>query len=88
MPRIKKTITEALSLPKEVMFGLPYLTLTGKEEILIENHKGIIWADCSLMKIKSSCGIINITGKCLSIREISPGSIRVSGNIEKLEFLI
>ena len=88
MPHIKKTITEALSLPKEVIPGLPYVTLTGKEEIIIENHKGILLADSSLMKIKSSCGIINITGKSLSVREISPNYIRVRGNIEKLEFLI
>ena len=88
MPHIKKTITEALELPAEVMFGLPYVTVTGKEEILIENHKGLIWADSSLLKIRSSCGIISVSGKCLFIKEITPVCIRVAGNIEKLEFLI
>ena len=88
MPYIKKTITEALGLPKEIVFGLPFLTLSGREEIVIENHKGIIWADSCLMKIKSSCGIICICGKELFIKEIAPNCIRVRGSIEKLEFLI
>ena len=85
---IKKTITEAAGLPKEITLNLPLITLWGKDEILIENHKGLALAEDFLFKIKSSLGIIEITGKNLYLKEISPDFIRLTGSLEKLEFLI
>ena len=86
MANIKKSITEALGLPKEIIFGLPYITLSGKDEIIIENHKGLITADACLLKAKSACGVICVCGKDLFLKEIAPNYIKLAGNIEKVEF--
>ena len=83
---MKKRITEALGLPREVIFGLPYIALSGRDEIVIENHKGLIWANGCLLKAKSACGTITVCGTELYLREIASNYIRVEGKIEKVEF--
>ena len=77
-----------MNLPREVLLNLPLITISGKDEILIENHKGIISADETLLKVKSTCGIIKLEGENLYIKEISPDFVKVAGKLEKLEFLI
>lgn len=88
MPHIKKTITEAAGLPKEVVLNLPLVTISGREEIIIENHKCILWADSETVRIKTTCGVLKIQGSCLTLREITSDYVRLSGAPEKLEFLI
>ena len=34
---LRKNMTEALELPKEIMLGLPLISLLGREEVTIEN---------------------------------------------------
>ena len=42
---LRKNMTEALELPKEIMLGLPLISLLGREEVTIENYKGILEYD-------------------------------------------
>ena len=35
---LRKNMTEALELPKEIMLGLPLISLLGREEVTIENY--------------------------------------------------
>ena len=88
MPHIKKTITEAAGLPREVTLNLPLVTISGRDEIIVENHKSLLWADSETAGFSSSCGILKIQGKDLCLREISSDYIKLSGALEKLEFLI
>ncbi|MBR4114266.1 MAG: sporulation protein YqfC, partial [Anaerotignum sp.] len=39
---LRKNVTEALELPKEIMLNLPLISLIGREEVTIENYKGIL----------------------------------------------
>ena len=34
---LKRNVVNALELPKEVILNLPFISLTGKEELIIEN---------------------------------------------------
>ena len=36
---LKRNVVNALELPKEVILNLPFISLTGKEELIIENYK-------------------------------------------------
>ena len=38
----KNKLTEQAALPKDVVLGLPILTVTGTSEFVLENHRGIL----------------------------------------------
>jgi sporulation protein YqfC len=86
--KIKKTITSMLELPKEIVFNLPLITVIGNEEINIENYKGIIEYNLERIRINTSCGIIKIEGKKLSLKQITAENICVNGSISKLEYIL
>ena len=48
---LRKNMTEALELPKEIMLGLPLISLLGREEVTIENYKGILEYDEESVRI-------------------------------------
>ena len=87
MGTIKEQVTGLLSLPKEVILNLPQVTLTGRQEISIENYKGIIEFTDTLIRINTRCGILLITGLNLRLRHVNVEYIIITGDIEKLEYL-
>ena len=40
--KVKSNIIESLELPKDLIYGAVIVTVTGKNEVLIENYKGIL----------------------------------------------
>ena len=87
MGTIKEQVTDLLSLPKEVILNLPQVTLTGRQEISIENYKGIIEFTDTLIRINTRCGILLITGRNLRLKHINIEYIIVIGDIGKLKYL-
>lgn len=75
-----------LGLPKEVISKTPKLTLTGFEELFIENFKGIIEYEDFFARIKTEIGIININGFNLKLNQMTEEDILVTGRIESIEF--
>ena len=39
---VKSKIAEKLNIPEDIAEGLPIVTVTGKDEVYVENYKGII----------------------------------------------
>ena len=39
---LKARITDAAGMPKDVLLGVPLLTIAGQSEACIENYRGII----------------------------------------------
>jgi len=86
--QIKDKITSALELPREVIMNLPLITLVGKEDMTIENYKGVLEYSEERVRISTTAGIVRIQGKKLILKHINSDSIAVVGNIMKLEFLV
>ena len=84
---IENAIYQNMPFPKEVVFDVPFITLTGKNEVYIENYHGIIEYTPEKIRFGSKIGIIKIEGSCLEISTISSENISVKGTIEKIEFL-
>ena len=60
-----------LELPIEVTTNIPKITITGFDQIMIENYMGIIEYEEYLVKINTSIGIIIMEGnKMNSIYQI------------------
>lgn len=84
---IKRAVTEALELPVEAVLNLPVLTMTGREELSVENYRSIIEYSEESIKISTGCGSLRITGEKLLLKQLTSEHIVVSGSIFSLEFL-
>ena len=65
--RTREILSEKFDLPKDVTMNLPKITIIGNSEITIENHKGIILFERSIIKINTKDKIINIEGENFEI---------------------
>ena len=75
-----------LELPKEVCSNVPKIIITGFDEMLIENFKGILEYEEFYVRINTYIGIININGYQLKLENMTDDDIRVSGKIETFDF--
>ncbi len=85
--KIKNTrnkIERMLELPIEVTTNIPKITITGFNQIMIENYTGIIEYEEYLVKINTSIGIIIIEGNKMNLNQINENDILISGEISKL----
>lgn len=85
---IKSIFTKIMEIPKEVIIDLPLISMTGNEDLTIENYKGVIEYSEERIRINTSKGVIKIEGKNLLLNEITDDDIAVTGTILKLEFMI
>ena len=81
----KKRINEFLEIPKEVYSNIPNIVLTGFEEMIVENNKGILEYEDYFIKIDTDIGIINIHGFNLKLEKMTEDNLKISGKIEKIE---
>ena len=84
---LKTNLTTALDLPKEIMLNLPLITITGKNNMSIENYKNIIEYSQKKIRISTSEGIVSIEGTNLFLKELSKDLIVITGNISNIEFI-
>ena len=84
MRRINK-INDMLEIPKEVYSNEPKLVITGFNEMVIENYKGILEYDDFYVKINSYIGSINIHGFNLRLEKMTEDNIRIIGKIESMD---
>ena len=84
---LRKNVTEALELPKEIMLNLPLISLVGREEVTIENYKGILEYGEELVRIGTAAGVLRLTGSGLCLKQLSAECMVVTGRIEYLSFL-
>lgn len=79
-------VSKFLEIPREVISDIPKITITGFDEILIENFKGILEYEDYFARISTSLGIININGFNLKLNQMTDDDISVKGRIENLDF--
>ena len=63
------------------------VTMTGQLEVNVENYRGILEYTDILIRIKSKCGQIRITGKNLQIAYYTNDEMKITGRVEKVEYL-
>ena len=78
-------IDKILEMPKEIYTDTPKITITGFNEMLIENYKGILEYEDFFIRINTSIGIININGIELKLETMTNDDIKVLGNIESMD---
>jgi len=79
-------VSKFLEIPREVISNVPKITITGFDEIFIENFKGILEYEEFFTRISTEIGIININGFNLKLNQMTDNDILVTGKIENLDF--
>jgi len=84
----KNTLSDTVGLPKDVVLGLPLLTITGNEEICVENYRRMIEYTEALIRIQTKVGQIRITGNRLKVEYYSNDEMRIHGSIANIEYMM
>ena len=79
-------LNKILDIPREVSSKIPKITVTGFDEILIENFKGILEYEDFFARISTHIGNVNINGFNLKLSQMTEDDILVSGKIENIDF--
>lgn len=81
----KHKIERILELPQEVYSNMPKITITGFNELILENYKGILEYEEFFASISTFIGILNIQGSNLNLEKMTNDDIKISGKIESIE---
>lgn len=79
-------VSKFLEIPREVISNIPKITITGFDEVFIENFKGILEYEDFFARISTEIGNININGFNLKLDQMTDNDILVSGKIENIDF--
>lgn len=82
-----ETISAKLKLPSDLLAGAPIITAIGRNEICIENYKGILEYNHSYIKILTKIGRIKIEGKNLSIAYFTNDEMKITGIIHTIDYI-
>ena len=84
--QIKEKMISAMDLPKDVIQNASVITILGRNELWIENYRGIIEYTDTLIRVQTRAGQIRIQGKRLRIQYYTNDEMKVSGTLSSLEF--
>ena len=76
-----------LNIPKDVVYGVPIVMLTGSSELTIENYHGIIAYTETYILIRIKNGEIKVTGEHLEVAYYKNKDMKIIGKIKRIEYL-
>ncbi len=78
---------ERLEIPTFGLHGLPRITLTGRRQLLLEQHLGLTRCSEECMEIAVSGGRVRLVGTDLRLVAMDRGAVLIAGVITALEFV-
>ncbi|MBP1754741.1 MAG: hypothetical protein H6Q59_1139 [Firmicutes bacterium] len=79
-------ISNQIGLSADILAGAPIITATGRNELCIENYKGIIEYNGNLIKVQTKQCKVCIEGKQLNILYFTEDEMRVTGFIHTIYY--
>ena len=80
----KESFVESLELPKDLMYGAVLVSITGRQELLIENYRGILEYKENHIRIQAKDCRILIIGKRLQVEYYTNEEMKIKGFIEQI----
>lgn len=87
MEQTKNQVADTLKLPKDLAKGEALISITGQEEVFVENYKGIL--ECSPQSIVVATGRcrVQFLGRALRVEYYTDEEMKIEGLIQKILFL-
>lgn len=83
---VKTTVSEMFELPKDIMLNLPRISMIGNNQMLVENHRGVIEYTPQKIRLNSTIGVILVEGQDMDLKNIAADDIMITGVIKHVEF--
>ena len=84
---LSHNIINACQLPKDVLEGAFIISMTGNQEIIIENIKSIINFQSDIIILQCKKNRVEIVGNNLKIESYSNEEIKIIGLITEIKFI-
>jgi sporulation protein YqfC len=81
---LSKKIADIFDLPRDLVANSFRLTVVGRRQLFVENHKGIILYDKELIRLKVQGGEVRISGAELQVRTVYTHEIYIEGVIKNI----
>lgn len=81
---LKDSVVRAFALPADLAYGSVLLSVTGQNELLIENYRGILEYKEEHVRIQAKGCRILIVGKRLQIEYYTNDEMKIKGWIEQI----
>lgn len=80
-------MTDTLKLPRELVTGDSVITMRGREEVFVENYRGILECCDTLIWISTKNFRLCIEGRNLCVAYYTNDEMKVTGTIEHISFM-
>jgi sporulation protein YqfC len=84
---IRQAMAEFLDIPRDLVLDLPKVTVVGRNELYIENHRGIIEYNLNRLRVNLSRGFLEVDGNSLEIRALMVDEMKVTGEILAIRYM-
>ena len=79
--QIREKLASAASMPKDVVLGASVVTILGRNEVSVENYRGIIEYTDTLIRVQTKSGQIRLTGKRLQVEYYTNDEMKITGAV-------
>lgn len=79
-------LARVFELPADLVMDLPRITMLGNQQVLVENHRGIVEYTPSLVKINLSRGQLLVRGAQLTLEHFQAEQVLIEGSVEELRY--
>lgn len=86
MGKLKEGLVESLELPKDLMYGAVLVSITGRQEMLIENYRGILEYTKNHISLQAKTCRLVIHGKNLNISYYTNEEMKITGLIDSVSY--
>ncbi|NLT19369.1 MAG: sporulation protein YqfC [Syntrophomonadaceae bacterium] len=83
---IGRVMAEFLEIPQDLVLDIPKLSIIGRHEIYVENHKGIIEYYPHRLRVNLSRGFVEIEGSDLEIKALMTDEMYIGGIINSIKY--
>jgi sporulation protein YqfC len=84
--KLSKNVGEVLDFPPDVAGNGPRITITGRQEILVENYLEIIEFTEEEILLNTTEGALCFTGKGLVLKTVLSSELRIGGELISLTY--
>ncbi len=85
-PALREKIADAVDISKNLVLGLPLVTMVGDREMTIENYVGIIEYGDESIKIKCKAVNVALLGKDLELKTMTEEFLYITGRFKCFSF--
>lgn len=85
--RLGARLAEFLELPLDTVIDLPRIVVSGNQQVVIENHRGVIEYEPSVIRVGTKLGELKITGAELVLVSVFKEELVITGKIGRIEMV-